>query len=193
MRAKNSNGVKLALTDMVFLMLLFITAAYVLEMLPTRGMPIDSSYIISIRWDDNSIEDIDLHVRDPLNAHVCYARREAGLMHLDQDDRGELKDTFVDSRGELAIHKKNIEKVEIRQVLPGTYVANIHKYEGQAAPTKVAVSLFRSLNGRVSELFTRELVLLDYWEEKTAFQFEINDSGSLNSIRYDYLSLVKQI
>jgi hypothetical protein len=190
---KHNQGIKLALTDMVFLMLLFITAAYVLELLPERGMPVASSYVVSVSWDDDSVEDIDLHVRDPLDAHVYYARREAGLMHLDQDDRGELKDTVVDTNGDLAVHRKNVEKVEIRLVLPGTYVANIHKYEGRAEPTRVVVSLFQSLDGRVSELVTRDVVLLQPWEEKTAFQFEINDSGGLNGIRYDYVSLVERI
>ena len=190
---QNSGKVKIVLTDVVFLLLLFITAAYVIEMLPKKGMPMDSSYIVSIKWDDNSVEDIDLHVKDPLQAHVYYRNREAGFMHLDQDDLGEANDTILDDEGNRLVHKKNVEKVEIRSAIPGIYIANIHKYKGQEKPTKVLVTIYQSTHGQVSELAKRELVLVSEWEEKTAFQFELNELGAVNRINYDYFSLIQNI
>lgn len=190
MSTRNSGKVKIVLTDMVFLMLLFVTAAYVIEMLSKKGLPIESSYIVSIRWGDDSADDIDLHVQDPLNAHVFYHAREAGFMHLDQDDLGVVGDRVVDANGKVRVHARNVEKVELRSVLPGTYVANVHKYKGDFEPTTVSATLYRSVNGQVQKLVNRDIVLIEPWEEKTAFQFRLNESGDVDRIGYDFVSLI---
>ena len=43
--------------------------------------------MITVTWPDGSPDDVDTYVADPAGNIVWYHRREAGLMHLDRDDR----------------------------------------------------------------------------------------------------------
>ena len=50
--------------------------------------------MITVTWPDGSPDDVDTYVADPAGNIVWYHRREAGLMHLDRDDRGMFRDVI---------------------------------------------------------------------------------------------------
>ena len=91
---ESSNGD--AFTDLLFNALLgfafmfFISFALIQK--PQDGGKIDSKaeFIISAEWEDHHPDDIDLIVEDPQGNIVYFQRQQAGLMHLDRDDRGTL-------------------------------------------------------------------------------------------------------
>ena len=45
-----------------------------------------AEYILTITWEDNSPDDIDVWVEDPEGQLVYFRAAEAGLLHLDRDD-----------------------------------------------------------------------------------------------------------
>ena len=47
-----------------------------------------AEFLITAQWPDNHPDDIDLIVEDGTGNLVWFDTREAGLMHLDRDDRG---------------------------------------------------------------------------------------------------------
>jgi hypothetical protein len=51
--------------------------------------------MITVTWPDNNPDDVDTYVEDPASNIVWYNQREAGLMHLERDDRGMFKDVVL--------------------------------------------------------------------------------------------------
>ena len=51
--------------------------------------------LVTVSWPDNHPDDIDSYVEDPQGNIVWYHVMEAGLMHLERDDRGDYKNTIV--------------------------------------------------------------------------------------------------
>ena len=90
-----------AFTDLLFNALLgfafmfFISFALIQK--PQDGGKIDSKaeFIISAEWEEYHPDDIDLIVEDPQGNIVYFQRQQAGLMHLDRDDRGTLADRIM--------------------------------------------------------------------------------------------------
>ena len=60
-------------------------------------------------WPDMNPNDLDTYVQDPAGAVVWFRSREAGLMHLDRDDRGLAGDVIkVNIRnGREVVHESN--------------------------------------------------------------------------------------
>ena len=86
-----------------------------------------AEYIITLNWTDNSPDDIDLWVEDPKGSIIWFRNREAGLVHLDRDDRGMLNDT-LEIDGKSLTNPLNQEVVTIRGIVPGEYVVNLVYY-----------------------------------------------------------------
>ena len=83
----------------------------------------DAEFIITVSWPDEHPDDIDTYVEDPQGNIVWYHIREAGLMHLDRDDRGNFKDTIV-LDGEKIRNPLNQETITLRGIAKGEYVVN---------------------------------------------------------------------
>ena len=54
-----------------------------------------AEFLITTTWPDNRPVDIDTWVQDGGGKTVWFRTREAGLMHLDRDDRGMTGDVVV--------------------------------------------------------------------------------------------------
>lgn len=128
-----------------------------------------AEYLITVTWADGSEDDVDLYVEDPAGNIVWYNRREAGLMHLDRDDRGMFRDVIL-MNGEELSNPLNQEIVSIRGKVDGEYIVNIVHYIANAGPLPVSVKV-EKLNPEVQVIYYETLTLSGTGDEITAVRF----------------------
>ena len=140
-------------TDLLFntligFVLLFFLAILFLNPEKTKAkVDLDAQYVITVTWPDSIPDDIDTWVEDPEGKVTWYRNRNAGLVHLDRDDRGMLNDTLVINGKEIE-NPLNQEVVAIRGLVPGEYTVNLHYYEtGTNDPVDVLVRVARVKSG----------------------------------------------
>jgi hypothetical protein len=140
-----------------------------------------AEYIISVTWPDHLAEDIDLWVRDPLGDIVSYLNKDAGWLHLDRDDRGEINDTIT-VNGKTQIYPINQEVVTIRGIITGEYVVNLYYYK-QAEPNPVeALVKVEKVNPTLQTVFVKKVLLQSQDDEQTVVRFELNDQGEISGM-----------
>ena len=139
-----------------------------------------AEFMVTAAWPEDSDDDVDTYVEDPLGNIVFFKNPEEGLMHLDRDDLGKRSDTIRGADGTLYHVKENREIVTIRGIIPGEYVVNVHMYlsRQKGAPTPVTVQL-EKLNPRVDLVTTNIVSLGGTGDEKTAFRFTVDGEGSV--------------
>lgn len=182
-------------TDLLFNALLgftflFLIAIMFMNPVAKKGI-IDpkAEYIITITWADNNPDDVDTWVEDPNGNLIWFRNREAGLIHLDRDDRGTVNDT-LNINGEEIQNPLNQEVITVRGVVPGEYVVNVHYYAtetGQPLPVTVKVS---KVNPALEIVYYGETILEKKGDEKTAVRFVIDKSGRVSGISHINKSLV---
>ncbi len=182
-------------TDLLFNALLgftflFLIAIMFMNPVAKKGI-IDpkAEYIITIAWPDNSPDDVDTWVEDPNGNLIWFRNREAGLVHLDRDDRGQVNDTIT-VNGEEIQNPLNQEVITIRGVVPGEYIVNVHYYAtetGLPLPVTVKVS---KVNPALEIVYYGDTLLEKKGDEKTAVRFVIDKSGKVSQISHINKSLV---
>lgn len=182
-------------TDLLFNALLgftflFLVAIMFMNPVAKKGI-IDpkAEYIITITWDDNRPDDVDTWVEDPGGQLIWFRNREAGLIHLDRDDRGMVNDTLSINGQEIA-NPLNQEVITIRGVVPGEYVINLHYYASETQqPVNVNIEIAK-VNPWLEILYYGTVVLEEVGQEKTAVRFVIEAEGAINNINHLQKSLV---
>ena len=173
-----------AFTDLLFNALLgfafmfFISFALIQK--PQDGGKIDSKaeFIISAEWEEYHPDDIDLIVEDPQGNIVYFQRQQAGLMHLDRDDRGTLADRIMIDGVEVE-NSANQEVVTIRGYMEGEYVVNLLYYKSNfIAPLKVKVKV-EKINPRLEVVYFNDFFLKKIGDEITAVRFILDDKGNV--------------
>ena len=128
--------------------------------------------MITVTWPDNNPDDVDTYVEDPAGNIVWYNQREAGLMHLERDDRGMFKDTVLVNGKEIE-NPLNQEIVAIRGLEDGQYVVNVvHYIANGTAPLPVQVKV-EKLNPTVKVIYYQTLQLKGTGDEQTAVRFTL--------------------
>jgi hypothetical protein len=182
-------------TDLLFNALLGFTFLFLIAIMfmnPVAKKGIinpKAEYIITVAWPDHSPDDVDTWVEDPNGNLIWFRNREAGLVHLDRDDRGQINDTIT-INGEEIQNPLNQEIVTIRGVVPGEYVINVHYYATetqQALPVTVKVS---KINPTLEIVYYGDTLLEKKGDEKTAVRFVIDKSGSVTQVSHINKSLV---
>jgi len=176
-------------TDLLFNALLgftflFLVAIMFMNPIAKKGI-IDpkAEYIITITWKDMNPDDIDLYVEDPNGALVWFRNREAGLVHLDRDDRGLVNDTIMINGREIQ-NPLNQEVVTIRGVVPGEYVVNVHYYASETGlPVPVTVKVSK-VNPALEIVYYGEVKLEQKGDERTAVRFTIDRDGRVDDINF---------
>lgn len=127
--------------------------------------------MISVTWPDDNPDDVDTYVADPAGNVVWYNRREAGLMHLDRDDRGMFRDV-LEINGTTVENPLNQEIVSFRGLSDGEYTVNIVHYiaNGGSLPVQVKVE---KLNPSVQLVFYDTITLTGTGDERTAVRFTL--------------------
>jgi hypothetical protein len=137
-----------------------------------------AEFLITMTWPDQHPDDVDLYVQDPAGKLVWYNQKDAGLMALERDDRGDTNDfTMIESKKiPLPIRE---EMVSIRGLIPGEYTVNVHLYHHIARdPVPVSVKI-EKLNPTV-QLVSYQTMFLDHTdEEKTALRFTLGEDGTV--------------
>lgn len=182
-------------TDLLFNALLgftFLFLVAIMFMNPEEKTGIidpKAEYILTVTWPDFSEDDIDTWVEDPEGRLVWFRNTEAGLLHLDRDDRGMVNDTLrIDGRE--VENPLNQEVLTIRGVQPGEYVINLHYYASLSKqPVSVNYRLVK-VNPRLEVLYYGETVLEKQGDETTVMRFRIRADGTISGINRLPKSLV---
>ncbi|RKZ67757.1 MAG: hypothetical protein DRQ48_09380 [Gammaproteobacteria bacterium] len=183
-------------TDLLFNSLLAFTLLFLITILflnpPAKKGIIDpkAEFIITVKWDDNSPDDVDTWVRDPSGATVWFRNNEVGLMHLDRDDRGIAKDSIV-VNGIEVINPLNQEVITIRGNVPGEYIVNVHYYNSKTLRQANVEVRGIKVNPRLEVIYYGTLVLENKGDEKTAFRFTIDAEGNVSNVNTLFKSIVE--
>lgn len=182
-------------TDLLFNALLGFTFLFLVAIMfmnpEAKSGIIDpkAEYILTITWEDNSPDDIDVWVEDPEGQVVWFRTPEAGLLHLDRDDRGLVNDTIT-INGEELQNPLNQEVVTLRGVVKGEYVVNLHYYASETGkPVDVNVRLAK-VNPKLEIVYYGTVKMEKKGDEKTAVRFTIGRNGDIFGINFLPKSLV---
>ncbi len=183
------------ITAVLFKIIQALTYLYVLAVLfmnpiaKTGIIDPKAEYIITVTWPDNDPNDIDAYVEDPAGNVIDFKNKEAGLIHLDRDDRGLMNDT-LNINGQTVQNPLNQEVVTIRGVVSGEYVVNVHYYATEnrkAVPVTVRVD---KVNPALEVIYYQTMTLENKDDEKTALRFTIGGDGRISQINYVPKSLI---
>ena len=183
-------------TDLLFNALLGFTFLFLVAVMlinpEARTGLIDpkAEYILSIRWQDHSEDDIDIWVENPEGSVLWFKNTEVGLLHLDRDDRGKLNDTIVVGDQEIE-NPLNQEVVTLRGVIRGEYIANLHYYATTSKePVDVDIRLDK-VNPVLKVVYYGTVRLEEQGDEKTAVRFRIGADGEVSNIHFTPRKIVK--
>jgi len=182
-------------TDLLFNALLGFTFLFLLAIMfmnPVSKSGIvkpKAEYIVTVNWPDDNPDDIDIWVEDPAGNLIWFRNREAGLVHLDRDDRGLINDR-IELNGETVETSLNQEVVTIRGRVVGEYVVNLHYYESKtASPVKATVEIAK-INPDLKIVYYGETVLKEKGNEETAVRFTIEEDGEVTGINRNKKSII---
>jgi hypothetical protein len=176
-------------TDLLFNALLGFTFLFLVAIMfmnpEAKSGIIDpkAEYIITITWEDNNPDDIDTWVEDPDGRVIWFRNPEAGLLHLDRDDRGLVNDTIT-INGEEIQNPLNQEVVTIRGVVKGEYVVNLHYYATETKkPVDVNIRLVK-VNPALEIIYYGTVTMSKLGNEKTALRFNIGRNGQISGLNF---------
>jgi len=176
-------------TDLLFNALLGFTFLFLVAIMfmnpEAKSGLIDpkAEYILTITWEDNSPDDIDTWVEDPEGQVIWFRSPEAGLLHLDRDDRGLINDTIT-INGEVVKNPLNQEVVTIRGVVKGEYVVNLHYYASETLKAVDVNIRLVKVNPAFKIIYYGTVILEKVGDEKTALRFKIGGDGKIYNINF---------
>jgi hypothetical protein len=149
-------------------------------------------FLIKVVWPGESDDDVDTYVGDPLSHLVFFKRLQDGLMNLDRDDTGSSNNLITLPDGRVVKSAYNEEQVEIRGIIEGEYIVNVHMYrKATPTPTKVIVTLYKVAEGEDVQIHERVLTLAEQRQEETAFRFTLTRGGEVADINELPKSLIR--
>ncbi|HEY5733356.1 MAG TPA: hypothetical protein VIU36_01210 [Gammaproteobacteria bacterium] len=164
-----------------FTMLFMITIMFVNPLAKLGSANLKAEYIITLSWPPDLPDDIDVWVEDPHGEIVSYLQKDAGWLHLDRDDRGEINDTIMVD-GKEVIHPINQEVVTLRGIISGEYVVNAYFYEARSEkPIEVMLTIDK-VNPTLKTIFVDRITLQQQDDEHTFVRFRLNGKGEVQSM-----------
>jgi hypothetical protein len=143
-----------------------------------------AAFLVKINWAGESNDDVDLYVADPLNEIVYFRQKQIGLMSLDRDDTGHQQNMVTLPDGRVVQSQFNEEQVNIRGIVEGEYIVNVHMYrKSDNRPTKVEVALFKSGGVDDIEVHKQVVTLSAERQEETAFRFTLTKDGGVVDVK----------
>jgi len=193
MADKSKYGSSVAFTDLLFNIVVGLAFLFLLAFILMNPIAKDkdieekSDFIIILTWDDESGDDIDLWLRDPLGNILSFKNREDALMHLDRDDLGLSNDKVELPDGDYTYVYRNKEVASLRGTHEGEYLVNVHVYnkkpwkDSSMRPSNIRVELIK-LNP-YKEVTQAEFIATKRGQEFTAFHFTLDKDGEVIGIR----------
>jgi hypothetical protein len=174
-------------SDLLFNTLIGVVLMFVLAYISinpkakTGVIDAKAEFMITTTWPDNNPNDVDTWVEDPAGSRVWFRSREAGMMHLDRDDRGVANDSIIVDGKEI-VNPLNQEVVTIRGFMPGEYTVNVHYYESKnKEPVPITVSVVK-VNPRAVIVFNGSTTLQRVADEATLVRFRVDAEGEVHDI-----------
>jgi hypothetical protein len=164
-----------------FTFLFLVTVMFINPKADKGRVNLKAEYIISVTWPDDLAEDLDLWVRDPLGETVSYLNKDAGWLHLDRDDRGEINDTIT-VNGQTQVYPINQEVVTIRGIIAGEYVVNLYYYQQNEPRPVDALVKVEKVNPTLQTVFVKKVRLQRQDDERTVVRFRLSDQGEIADI-----------
>ncbi len=198
LRKKRREGEVDPFYDMLFNILIAFVFCFIIALLSMNpkakksgDIPAKAEFIITVSWPDMNPNDLDTYVQDPSGAMTWFRQREAGLMHLDRDDRGLTGDT-ISVNGRDVVNPLNQEVVTIRGFAPGEYTVNVQYYESKnSEPVEANISVVK-VNPKAEISYYGTIRLERKGEEKTAVRFTVDAQGIVSNINTIPKQLVPQ-
>lgn len=183
--------------DMLFNLLIAFVFCFIVALLSMNpkslkagDIPAKAEFILTLSWPDGDPNDIDTWVRDPAGEVVWFRRREAGLMHLERDDRG-LANDVVEIDGKRIINPLNQEVVTLRGIVPGEYVVNAFYYPGDGSADEpvlgkggqvpITLSVVK-INPKAEVVFHGQHTMQKPGEEFTMVRFTVLRDGNVTAL-----------
>ena len=173
-----------AFTDILFNALLgfafmfFVAFILIRPQMPEGKIIPKAEFMITAQWPDGYTDDIDLIVEDGEGNLVWFDTREAGLMHLDRDDRGSLGDSIT-VNGQRIENPLNQEIVTLRGIAAGEYVVNLLHYKAPAKRNVEVKVKVEKLNPQVSLIYAGTNIMSGAGDEQTAIRFRLDAAGNV--------------
>lgn len=191
---RRNNGISVGFVDTIFniafgFIILFILAFILINVKKKDDVgkiTPKAEYLIEMVWNNDSDDDIDIHVKDPQGNTVNFKSRTSGIMFLDKDDLGHSSDRIKYPDGTERIIPINKEIITLRGTYPGRYVVNVHFYNKRTEigyVNDVVVTLIKlnpfSQVAVATKKFDTEA------QEQTAFTFKLDDRGNVYDVNYE--------
>lgn len=188
LRNKRREGETDPFYDMLFNILIAFVFCFIIALLAMNpkakkegDVPAKAEFIITVSWPDMNPNDLDTYVQDPNGGMTWFRQREAGLMHLDRDDRGLAGDS-INVNGKEVINPLNQEVVTIRGFAPGEYTVNVQYYESKnGEPVEASVSVVK-VNPKAEISYYGTVKLERKGDERTAVRFTVDAEGIVSNI-----------
>lgn len=180
MRKYSSN---LAFVDLLFNLLVGFTSLFIIAFLMINPIAKQGEVdppvmmMVQMRWEDESIYDVDLWVKSP-ESLIGYSIRESGYATLERDDLGRNNDKYI-VNGEERIILRNYEVVNFTALPDGEYTINAHMFSnGFKGEMKVSITV--TLIGPYREVWSGDIILTKSREERTAITFVVENGEVLD-------------
>jgi hypothetical protein len=185
--------------DMLFNMLIAFVFCFIVALLAMNpkalkagDIPSKAEFIINVSWPDLNPNDIDTWVEDPAGNLLWFRQRDAGLMHLDRDDRG-LTNDVITLNGKEIINPLNVEVATIRGIEPGEFSVNVSYYDTKnGEPVPVTVSIIK-VNPRAEVVFYGQATLARKGDEATLARFTVLPDGAVANVNTLPKKLVQRL
>lgn len=150
-----------------------------------------AEFVVTTVWPDESKDDVDIWIRDPIGNTLCFKSKDVGFMHLDRDDLGSANDTITLPDGTKMNIKTNQELVTIRGFLEGEWIINVHMYSKRdKTPTEIQVKV-EKMNPTIQTVYFKRIVMKEKWDEATVIRFTMDSNGKVTSIDRTPISLIE--
>jgi len=165
-----------------FAFLFIISFLMIQPILKKAEVHTQAEYIITVTWPLNNKDDVDTWIEDPLGNIVYFKNKEAGLVHLDRDDLGDMNDTIYLADGTKIKYPYNQEILTIRGFVGGEWTLNLHMYsKREKSPTTARVTVDK-LNPKLKTIIAKDVILEERGDEITVARFEMGSNGDILSI-----------
>ncbi|MFP5324021.1 MAG: hypothetical protein ACLGH2_05060, partial [Gammaproteobacteria bacterium] len=124
------------------------------------------------------IDLVPAQIRVAAGEKLWFRQRDAGLLHLDRDDRG-ARNSSVLVNGTAYTSAIRQEIVTLRGIVPGEYVVNAHYYDSaDQQPVDVTVTVVK-VNPQAEIVFTGTQQIPRKGDERTLVRFTLDDAGQV--------------
>tara|TARA_B100000965_G_C19543954_1_gene736898 strand:+ start:791 stop:1399 length:609 start_codon:yes stop_codon:yes gene_type:complete len=187
MKLQNNQSLSDPFTDLLFNVLLgfvflfFITILFINPITKLGNVNLKAEFIITLDWKDSLPDDIDLWVQDPNGEVVSYLKKDAGWLHLDRDDQGEINDKVTINNQEI-IYPINREVVTLRGIIPGEYIVNVYMYSNPSSrPVDINLTI-EKVNPSLKLVYFNNSTLIKKDTEMTLARFNLDSQGRYTSL-----------